>query len=74
MQLFSADATMLLFLNKHFFALENMKKPLSESAPIFFQRCQPAQNQPKSNFLFHKNVSLHDFNVMTLILSYHINN
>ena len=27
MQLFSADATMLLFLNKHFFALENMKKP-----------------------------------------------
>ena len=27
----------------------------------FFQYCQAAQNQPKSHFLFHKNVSLRDF-------------
>ena len=33
---------------------------------IFFQHCQPAQNQLKSNFLFHINVSLRDFYIMTL--------
>ena len=31
----------------------------------FFQYCQPAQNQPKYNFLFHKNVSLSN------LFSYH---
>ena len=33
---------------------------------FFFQYCQPAQNQPKSHFLFHKNVYLRDFYKMTL--------
>ena len=37
---------------------------------FFFQYCQPAQNQPKSHFLFHKNVSLCDFYVMTLLLGH----
>ena len=31
--------------------------------------CQLAQNQPKSHFLFHKNVSLHNFYTMTLVKS-----
>ncbi len=35
---------------------------------FFFQYCQLAQNQPKSHFLFHKNVSL-DFYIMTLVQS-----
>ena len=38
-------------------------------SPNYFyhcQYCQPAQNQLKSNFLFHKNVSLCDFNIITL--------
>jgi hypothetical protein len=57
MQLFS------FFLEKSniFFAHENMKKPLPEVAhnrPLFFLYCQPAQVQPKSHFLLHKNVSL----------------
>jgi len=34
----------------------------------FFQYCQPTQNQPKSQFLFHKNFSPHDLCIMTLIL------
>ena len=33
---------------------------------FFFQYCQPAQNQPKSHILFHKNGSLEDFYIMTL--------
>ena len=47
-----------------------MKKPPSKVAHYrpthFFQYCQPAQDQPKSHFLFHKNVSLRDFYIMTL--------
>ena len=48
-----------------------MKKLLSKVAHnrpkrFFFQSCQPAQNLPKTHFLFHKNVSLHDFYIMTL--------
>ena len=36
--------------------------------PIFFSiYCQPAWNQPKSHFLFHENVSLLDFYIMTLV-------
>ena len=34
------------------------------------QHCQSAQNQPKSHILFHKNGSLRDFYIMTLIRSY----
>ena len=56
-----------------FFAPENMKKPPSKVAhnlpQFFFHYCQLAQNQPKSHFLSHKNVSLHDSCVMTLIQS-----
>ena len=62
MQPFSADATIFFKKIKFFFAPENMKKTPSKVAPnqppIFFQYCQPAQNQLKSHFLFHKNVSL----------------
>ena len=32
----------------------------------FFQYCQLAQNQPKSQFLFNKNCSPHDVCIMTL--------
>ena len=38
-------------------ARENMKKrpqKLLIIGPFFFQFCQPAQNQPKFQFLFHK--------------------
>ena len=34
---------------------------------IFFQYCQLALLQPKSNILFHKNGSLHNFYIMTLL-------
>ena len=44
-----------------------MKKICIISPQFFFQYCQPAQNQPKSHFLFYKNVSLGDFYIMTLI-------
>ena len=53
MQLNIADATM--FLN-WFFSHENMKKPTG----------QPAQNQPKSQFLFHENLPPRDLPIMTL--------
>ena len=36
---------------------------------FFFQYCQPAQNQPKSHFLFHKFVAT-SIHIMTLILQY----
>jgi hypothetical protein len=70
MQVFSADATIFKKKIELFFAPENIKKKTSKVAhnwpPIFFQYCQPAQNQLKSHFLFHKNVSLRDFYIMTL--------
>ena len=43
-----------------FFAHENMKKPASKVA-------EPAQIQPKSQFLIHKNLPPQDFSLMTLI-------
>ena len=43
-----------------FFAHENMKKPASKVA-------EPAQIQPKSQFLFHKNPPPWDFSLMTLV-------
>ena len=43
-----------------FFAHENMKKPASKVAEL-------AQIQPKSQFLFHKNLPPRDFSKMTLI-------
>ena len=47
-----------MFLKK-IFAHENMKKPASKVA-------EPAQIQPKSQFLFHKNLPPRDFSIMTL--------
>mgnify|MGYP007042683875 CR=1 FL=1 len=44
---------------KFFFAHENMKKPALKVA-------EPAQIQPKSQFLFHKNLPPRDFSLMTL--------
>ena len=41
-----------------------MKKPASKVA-------EPAQIQPKSQFLFHKNLPPLDFSLMTLIISIH---
>ena len=49
--------TSKMFLN-FFFANENMKKPASKVA-------KPAQIQPKSQFLFHKNLPPQDFSTMT---------
>ena len=49
-----------MFLKKKF-AHENMKKPASKVA-------KPAQIQPKSQFLFHKNLPPRNFSIMTLYL------
>jgi hypothetical protein len=47
-----------------------MKKPTSKVAHnwphFFFQYSQPTQNQPKSQFLFHKNCSPRELCIMTL--------
>ena len=68
MQLVSADARVLLKKIWDFFLPLKTWKNCPQKLPklIFFQYCQPAQNLPKSNFLFHKNVSLRDFYIMTL--------
>ena len=55
MHLYSTDA------KKFFFAHENMKKLASKVA-------EPAQIQPKSQFLFHINLLPWDFSIMTLIV------
>ena len=46
---------------KKFFAHKNMRKPASKVA-------EPAQIQPKCQFLFHKNLPPRDFSLMTLAL------
>ena len=46
---------------KIFFAHENMKKTASQVA-------EPAQIQPKSQLLFHKNLPPRDFSIMTLVV------
>ena len=66
----------IIFLKKvlnYFFAPENIKNPPSKVPhnwpQTFFissMYWQLAQNQPKSHFLFHENVSLRDFYLMTL--------
>ena len=46
------------------------KKPFKSSllySPIFFPYYQRAQNQPKYHILFHKNGSLRNFYLMTLL-------
>ena len=52
-----------IFLN-FFFAHENMKKLASKVA-------KPAQIQPKSQFLFHKNLPPRNFSIMTLLTITH---
>ena len=54
-----------MFFKNFFNAREDMKKPASEVA-------EPAKIQPKSQFLFHKNLPPRDFSIMTLSLLYHI--
>ena len=51
-----SPSTMQCFLN--FFAYDNMKKTDLKSCQI----------QPKSQFLFHKNLPPRDFSIMTLVL------
>ena len=55
-----SPSTMFL---KLFFAHENMKNPTSKVA-------KPAQIQPKSQFLFHKNPPPRDFSIITLQATY----
>ena len=57
-KMFSLSTKML----KKIYAHENMKKPASKVA-------KPAQIQPKSQFLFHKNLPPRDFSLMTLALA-----
>ena len=69
---FLVERLQYFFKNIYFFPHKNMKKPPSKVAHsqpnFFFQYCQPAQNQPKSHFLFHKNDSLRDFYIIILTL------
>ena len=60
----SSPSTMFF---KFFFAHENMKNPASNVA-------KPAQIQPKSQFLFYKNLPPHDFSIMTLNILYLLGN
>ena len=55
-KMFSLSKMFLRF----FFAHEDMKKTGSKVA-------KPAQVQPKSQFLFHKNLPPRDFSIMTLV-------
>ena len=52
-----------MFLKKNF-AHENMKKTALKVA-------EPAQIQPKSQFLFHKNLPPRNFSIMTLLNRYY---
>ena len=69
MQLFSAHVTIFLKEFKKKLTLKTRKncpQKLLIIAQFFFQYCHPAENQPKSHFLFHKNISPRDFYIMTL--------
>ena len=67
---FQVEATTFRKKNSFFFDHKNMKKQpqklLIIGSNLFFQYCQPAQNQPKSLILFYKNGSLCDCCIMTL--------
>ena len=54
-KMFSPSKKFLKKINAH----ENMRKPASKVA-------EPTQIQPKSQFLFHKNLPPRDFSLMTL--------
>ena len=68
-QLFSGDATIFLRNFEIFFCpwKQHPQKLLIINPNLFFRYCQPAQNQPKSQFLFHKNCSPRDICIMTLV-------
>ena len=70
MQLFNPNA-IVFSKKKSFWPWKHEKNPpqklLIIGPQLFFQYCQPAQNQPKSHFLFHKNPSLLNFYIMTLM-------
>ena len=54
-----------------FSGMKKLPSKVAHNRPnFFFHYSQPAQNQPKSHFLLHKNFSLHNFYIMTLILTY----
>ena len=53
-------------LKKKKFAHEKPPSKVAHNRSIFFQYCQPSQNQPKSKFLFNKNRSPCDLCIMTL--------
>ena len=57
MHLFSVNAT--FFLNINIFGPQKHEKPASKFAKL-------AQIQPKSQYLFHKNLPPRDFSLMTL--------
>jgi hypothetical protein len=69
MQLFRADATIFLKQFKFFFAHENMKKKVTHNQPNFFPLLPTGSNQPKSQFMFHKNCSPRDLCIMTLLIA-----
>ena len=56
-----------LLKNKPILPLKTWKNHSQKLPPFFSQYCQPAKNQPISHFLYHKDVSLHDFYIMTLV-------
>ena len=70
MQLFRGRSMFLIYFF-YFFAHENMKKTASKVAhnrlEFFFQYCQSAQIQPRSQFLFHKNLQPREFSIITLV-------
>ena len=47
--------------------LKTWKNWPQKSTQIFFQYCQPAQSQPKSQFLFHENFSRRDLCITTVV-------
>ena len=48
--------------------MKKLASKVSHNLPnYFFQYCQPAKNRPKSHILFHKNGSMRDFYIMTLV-------
>ena len=51
---------------------KNPEKLLIVGPDPLFQYCQSARIQPKSQLLFHKNLSPQDFSIMTLSLTEHI--
>ena len=72
MQLLSAETTIFQKKSKCFFAPDNMKKPPSKVAhnhPKFFFSVLPTSQKPDQiSDIFHRNLPLRDFSIMTLII------